>query len=347
MDREEAVELVRGLVAIPSLSRQEGAAARGSSSRCAAPATIARSWTRPATRSANSAIPTRAHDRAARPHRHGARQHSGAHRGRPRCYGRGSVDAKGPLATFVGGARALRCGGARGGACAWWWSARSKKKPPPARARDSSRRASTARGARTRRVHHRRAEPLASRHARLQGPPAAGPRRPTADGAHRGSRRERRRRSLSTCGTGSRAHAAEMNDGKDKAFDQLSPSLRRFITATNDEMHDTVDAQIAWRLPVGFDVEAFVKAIETGHRARPPANGHRAISHRDRSGFTFRGYEQPWRGDRNNALVRSFLAGSGALDAGRAAGLRREDRHQRHERGRARVAVPDRRLRSG
>ena len=30
------------------------------------------------------------------------------------------------------------------------------------------------------------------------------------------------------------AHAARVNEGKDKVFDQLSPSLRRFITSTND-----------------------------------------------------------------------------------------------------------------
>jgi LysW-gamma-L-lysine carboxypeptidase len=94
------------------------------------------------------------------------------------------------------------------------------------------------------------------------------------------------------------AHAAQLNDGKDKAFEQLSPSLRRFITATNAEMHDTVDAQFAWRLPVGFDADAFMKEI-----AAWPANVKATFS------LTFRGYEQAWKGDRSNALVRSFLAG--------------------------------------
>ena len=100
------------------------------------------------------------------------------------------------------------------------------------------------------------------------------------------------------------AHAAQVNEGKDKAFDQLSPSLRRFNTATNAEMHDTVDAQIAWRLPVGFAAEAFRKEIE--QQAIGPS-GHRAI--KTSFELTFRGYEQAWRGDRSNALVRSFLAG--------------------------------------
>ena len=43
------------------------------------------------------------------------------------------------------------------------------------------------------------------------------------------------------------AHAARFNDGKDKAFDQLSPSLRRFITSTNEQMHDRVDALLEGR----------------------------------------------------------------------------------------------------
>ena len=98
------------------------------------------------------------------------------------------------------------------------------------------------------------------------------------------------------------AHAAAHNQGKDKAFEQLSPSLRRFITSTNAEMHDLVDAQFAWRLPVGFDAEALM----AGLRAWPGANvrdGHTQFD------FRFKGEERAWRGDRNTPLVRSFLAG--------------------------------------
>jgi [amino group carrier protein]-lysine/ornithine hydrolase len=96
------------------------------------------------------------------------------------------------------------------------------------------------------------------------------------------------------------AHAARVNEGKDRVFDQLSPSLRRFITSTNDQMHDTVDAQFAWRLPVGFDAEAFMDEL------RGIASG---FSRTNSFNLKFRGYERAWRGDRNNALVRSFLAG--------------------------------------
>ena len=106
------------------------------------------------------------------------------------------------------------------------------------------------------------------------------------------------------------AHAAKLNDGKDKVFDQLSPSLRRFITSTNDQMHDTVDGQFAWRLPVGFDVEAFMRELEA--QANRPS-GQQAI--RTKFDLKFRGYEKAWRGDRSNALVRSFLSGLRAVQS--------------------------------
>jgi [amino group carrier protein]-lysine/ornithine hydrolase len=112
------------------------------------------------------------------------------------------------------------------------------------------------------------------------------------------------------------AHAAEVNAGKDKAFDQLTPSLRRFITATTEAMHDTVDAQFAWRLPVGFNADALIKDIEA--QAIGPS-GHQAIKTSFK--LTFRGYEQAWRGDRTNALVRSFLAGLRTVDASEKLGF--------------------------
>ena len=94
-----------------------------------------------------------AHDRASRPHRHRPRQHSGPHRAvgadGDLLFGRGSVDAKGPLATFRRRRRAVWISRRRERpASVWSSSARSKKRPPPARARGSSRRASTARPSR-------------------------------------------------------------------------------------------------------------------------------------------------------------------------------------------------------
>jgi LysW-gamma-L-lysine carboxypeptidase len=103
------------------------------------------------------------------------------------------------------------------------------------------------------------------------------------------------------------AHAARYNHGKDKAFDQLSPSLRRFNTS-NQQMHDLVDAQVAWRLPMGFDADAFSDELRGWPLTHPPAA--KAVFD-----FRVRGFERPWRGDRNNVLVRSFLAAVRTEDA--------------------------------
>jgi [amino group carrier protein]-lysine/ornithine hydrolase len=112
------------------------------------------------------------------------------------------------------------------------------------------------------------------------------------------------------------AHASRQNAGKDKAFEQLTPSLRRFNTSTTDDMHDNVDAQFAWRLPVGFDAEAFVKEIER-QTTRP--RGHQATT--TVFNLKFRGYERAWRGDRSNTLVRSFLAGLRSVEASEKLGF--------------------------
>ena len=105
------------------------------------------------------------------------------------------------------------------------------------------------------------------------------------------------------------AHAAAYNTGKDKAFDQLSPSLRRFITSTNAAMHDLVDAQFAWRLPVGFDADAFMAELWAWPATRGDKPSGLSGTLTPRFQFRFKGEERAWRGDRNNPLVRSFLAG--------------------------------------
>jgi LysW-gamma-L-lysine carboxypeptidase len=131
------------------------------------------------------------------------------------------------------------------------------------------------------------------------------------------------------------AHAARVNEGRDKAFDQLSPSLRRLITSTTPEMIDAVDAQIAWRLPLGVDPSAMVAEMiqwaathlsaQSPMRDAPaPAAGatpdslHGSLTltgAKTTIDFRFRGFEQPWRGDRQNPLVRSFLGAIRTIDS--------------------------------
>jgi LysW-gamma-L-lysine carboxypeptidase len=130
------------------------------------------------------------------------------------------------------------------------------------------------------------------------------------------------------------AHARQTNVDRPKAFDQLSPSLRRFITATTDEMMETVDAQFAWRLPIGVEAETVVRDLITWSAAQLAAPATTAEAARLLAGepltcagartkvtFQFCGWEKPWRGDRQNALVRSFLTAIRAVDAAASPGF--------------------------
>ncbi len=311
MERAAAVELIRGLVAIPSLSRHEAAA-----STWLVEQMRANGYERAFVDEAGNAVGELGDPSAARtivllghidtvPGNIPVRIEPSA--GGDILFGRGSVDAKGPLATFVAGA-------ARFGA---------------ARARES--------GLRIVVVGAVEEEAATSKGARFIASRFNGTTEPTPAACIIGEPSHWNRVTLGykgrllldltadqpmahTAGPDASvasvvvdlwnwvtAHAAATNQGKDKAFDQLSPSLRRFVTATTAEMHDTVDAQFAWRLPVGFDADAFMTELRAWPAAR--VEGHTKFD------FHFKGEERAWRGDRNNPLVRSFLAGVRTEDA--------------------------------
>lgn len=118
-------------------------------------------------------------------------------------------------------------------------------------------------------------------------------------------------------------YAGRFNEGRERAFDQLSPSLRTIHTTTDAAMNDRVTATIGLRLPLDFDLDAFVAALTAWAANHLGAEGLSPILHPLRPGQTqsielagkttsltvhLRGYEQSWRSDRDNGLVRSFLA---------------------------------------
>jgi LysW-gamma-L-lysine carboxypeptidase len=312
MDQAAAIELVRGLVAIPSLSRQEAAATTWLAFQMRA-----LGFDRGFVDDSGNAVGELGDPSAARtivllghidtvpgsiPVRIEAAEGTDSAENAV-LYGRGSVDAKGPLAAFVAGA--ARFGSA----------------------------AAKAAGLRVVVVGAVEEEAATSKGARFIAARFDGKQEPIPTACIIGEPSHWNRVTLGykgrllldftadqpmahTAGPDASvasvvvdfwnwvtAHAAGANEGKDKVFDQLSPSLRRFITSTNDQMHDLVDGQFAWRLPVGFDVEGFMKQIR------------QQASQANRASFSlkFRGYEKAWRGDRNNALVRSFLAGVRAV----------------------------------
>jgi LysW-gamma-L-lysine carboxypeptidase len=310
MDRAAAVELIRGLVAIPSLSRHEGEA-----SAWLAAQMRAGGYDRAFVDDAGNAVGELGDPSAARTivllgHIDTVPGHIPVRIEGPLLYGRGSVDAKGPLATFVAGAAQFGSAAARA----------ANLRIVVVGAVEEE--AATSKGARF----------IASRFdgkndripdACIIGEPSHWNRITlgykgrllldlTADQpmAHTAGPDASVASVVVDLWNWVTAHAATQNQGKDKAFDQLTPSLRRFITSTTEEMHDTVDAQFAWRLPAGFDAESFKAQIEAWPRES-----------KTRFAFRFKGHEQAWRGDRTNALVKSFLGGLRSVDAAERLGF--------------------------
>jgi [amino group carrier protein]-lysine/ornithine hydrolase len=300
MHREAAIELVRGLVAIPSLSRQEAAA-----STWLAFQMRAIGFDRAYVDDAGNAVGELGNPSASRTivllgHIDTVPGSIPVRIENDRLYGRGSVDAKGPLAAFVAGAARFGSAAAK---------AASLRVVVVGAVEEE---AATSKGARyiAARFDGRR-EPIPT--ACVIGEPSHWDRvtlgykgrllldftasQPTA---HTAGPDASVASVVVDFWNWVTAHAARVNEDKDKVFDQLSPSLRRFITSTNDQMHDIVDGQFAWRLPVGFDVEALRRELEAWVQQANRPTGQQA----NRPSFTlkFRGYEKAWRGDRNNAL---------------------------------------------
>jgi LysW-gamma-L-lysine carboxypeptidase len=118
------------------------------------------------------------------------------------------------------------------------------------------------------------------------------------------------------------AYADRYNQDRPRTFDQLMPGLRGLRTESPDDNHEAVDAYIGIRLPPDFDVQHFAQemlawlngrvngeaelpaAITEAQELKVQIEGNPATVTLD-----FRGYERTWRSERDPLLVRSFLAG--------------------------------------
>jgi LysW-gamma-L-lysine carboxypeptidase len=58
------------------------------------------------------------------------------------------------------------------------------------------------------------------------------------------------------------AMADDHNAGHERVFHQLSPSLRAMATST-DGLHDVAELELGFRLPLGFDLDAFVETARS------------------------------------------------------------------------------------
>src|SRR5687767_15487152 len=277
MDHATAIELVHGLVAIPSFSRQEAVASTWLVSQMRAAG-----FDRAVMDDAGNAVGEMGDASAARTivllgHIDTVPGNIRVRIENDRLYGRGSVDAKGPLATFV--AAAARFGSAAAKAAALRVVVVGAVEEEAATSKGARFIAARFNGA-TDRVpdacvigepSHWNRITLGYKGRLLLDLTADQPM------AHTAGPDASVASVVVDLWNWVTAHAARVNDGKEKVFDQLSPSLRRFITSTNEEMHDTVDGQFAWRLPVGFDVDAFMKELE--QQAGRPAGQQRSEEH--------------------------------------------------------------------
>lgn len=333
MTRDQAIDLVHGLVAIPSLSGHEGAASTWLAIRM-----TEAGYDRAYVDAAGNAVGELGAVDA--PRAIVLLGHIDTVPGNipvridgepPRLFGRGSVDAKGPLATFA-------AAGARLGSR---WAHDAGLRLIVVGAVEEE--AATSKGARF--IASRfdgRSEPVPI--ACVIGEPS-GWRRVTLGYKGRLLLDLSARQAMAhTAGPDAsvaeavvdlwnwvRTHADAINAGVEKPFDQLSPSLRRFVTANEDGLTDTVDACVAWRLPVGFEAERFAAQLVVEAAGRldapipPPAlllmpgadrpEPLTLAGPRTTVTFRFRGWERPWRSDRQNPLVRSFLAAVRQVDS--------------------------------
>lgn len=323
----EALELLHGLVAIPSLSRSEETAAAWLVERMAA-----LGFERAYRDSAGNAvgelgpadaervvvllghidtvpgsIPVRVEETPAG----------------PALYGRGSVDAKGPLAAFV--AAAARLGPA--------WAHGHGLRLVVAGAVEEE--AATSKGARFLRDRFDgRTEPLPA--ACVIGEPSGAGRLTLGYKGQLLIELAAGQPMMHTAGPDAGvataavdfwnwlwARVQEHNAGQPRSFDQLLPNLRGLHTETDAEMIDRVTATVSLRLPPDFDLAGLLAALDGWAAARaggapssqvasaplePGAPPRRYQGEQLQLEIALRGYEPTWRGERGSPLARAFLA---------------------------------------
>ncbi len=327
ISRSQALELIQGLVAIPSLSRQEAEAAAwlveqmgqlGYDRAFVDPAGNAVGELGPegAPRTlvllghidtVPGAIPVRVEEQE----------------GRPVLYGRGSVDAKGPLAAFV----------AAGASLGPAWAAERGVRLVVVGAVEEE--AATSKGARfIRDRFNGQGEPIPE--ACIIGEPSGWPRVTLGYKGRILAWLEASQPMAHTAGPNPgvatlavefwnrlMAFVEAFNQGRERAFDQLLPSLRRLHTWTDEAIHDRVRAEVGIRTPVDFQPQELVRELVAwaAERADAPAPALSPLRPGDAQGAVYRlagpgaqmelgfhAYEPAWRSDRRTPLVRSFLA---------------------------------------
>lgn len=243
--------------------------------------------------------------------------------GSPRLYGRGSVDAKGPLATFT--VAAARLG-------AQWGHSMNLRLVVVGAVEEE---AATSRGARFVRDRFDGQEEPKPR-ACVIGEPSHWHRVTLGYKGRLLVDLEARRDVTHTAGPDPgvatlavelwneiTAWAARYNEDRSRPFEQLLPSLRR-VDTESDGLTEGVSVRAGLRLPPEFDPEPLRSTLEAwagakmGQRGNTDFDlqrqgelpGEARFSARGPQGslaLRFWGYEPAWRGESRTGLVRSFL----------------------------------------
>ena len=239
----------------------------------------------------------------------------------PALFGRGSVDAKGPLATFV--SAAARVGNA-------WAEAHDVRVVVVGAVEEEAATSKGARSIRDRFDGKQNPVPVAC----VIGEPSGWPRVTLGYKGRLLVEVRATQAMMHTAGPDMGVatvatdlwqwiadFAAQFNAERPRAFDQLMPSLRHVHTETTPEMADTVEALIGIRLPPDFDADGFAQAMLAWLNGRVegvgvlpgevPEAAEMSVTVEGNPAsvtLTLRGYERTWRSERDPLLVRSFLA---------------------------------------
>ncbi len=328
MEREAAVDLLRGLVSIPSPSGQEGQASAWLVEQMRR-AGFSRAYLDPVSNAVGELGPAD----AARvmvllghidtvPGHIPVRVEDGPQG--PVLYGRGSVDAKGPLAAFVAGAARL--------GPAWAEEARVRLVVVGAVEEESA----TSRGARAIRDRFNGTqEPVPA--ACVVGEPSGGSRLTLGYKGRLLVGVEAAQAMAHTAGPDAgvatvpvdiwnrlTAWADAFNRDRPRAFQQLQPSLRHICTWLDEAMQERVEARMGLRLPPDFPVDRLATHLLEWAGERMAADQVPTLpaplgtldarpveltvaGSRGRLVLRLQGYEPAWRSPRNSPLVRAFL----------------------------------------
>jgi LysW-gamma-L-lysine carboxypeptidase len=225
-------------------------------------------------------------------------------------HGRGSVDAKGPLATFVCAAASLGSS----------WGHETNTKLVVVGATEEE--AATSKGA-----HHIRDRYLESGYipdACIIGEPSRWNRVTLGYKGRIQIEFSASRTMVHTAGPerGVAADAAALwheiertadafNEGKPRAFDQLMPNLREIISSNGEGFEETVSMMVSVRTPMNWNRDEFTDHLDRWLKAR--------ADEKTQTNLTFKGLEQAWRGEKSSPVARAFLAA--IRDAGEKPGF--------------------------